>query len=84
MNLQTTLNVAHVISAAQGIERIARLLPGTGEVVYGTARRIVGGDTDILTACLEVTLDCGTEVAWNVGVLAQEVEGRTFIVRPDA
>lgn len=83
MNLTTLINAATVIGAAQSTAKVARLLDN-GDVVLGTARRISGDTEDVLHASLEVTTNQGMEVAWNVGVLAQEVATGEFVVNPDA
>ena len=82
MDIRTVINVAVVISAAQRNSRVARLMPVTGDIVYGTARRITGDTSDALKANLEVTTVQGWEISWPVAELAEEVEVGEFVVYP--
>lgn len=85
MNLDSVLLASDIVRATIRNARVAVLLDD-GNVIYGTARRIHGGqrdDEDIRNAELEITLDSGREYPVNVGVAMQWARKGDLVIDAD-
>ncbi len=90
MTWDDTNNIAHLLHAAQGGWKVARLI--NGDVITGTARHFVkdpdsaaflSGTDDVRDAYLRVTTTQGMEVFWPISDLAPEVGSGEFVAPYD-
>jgi|1185.fasta_scaffold392797_2 hypothetical protein len=79
MDVQTLISATALVTAAQQGTRVAWLTDG-GEVVYGTARRIVGDQVE--ESSLEVTTFGGMEVTFPLMDLVTKYRSGYFVINP--
>ncbi len=79
LSIGDVMSLAAVIDTAVHNSKVARVMPETGDIVYGTARSIgdlegnfLSDGSDVREAWLRVTSRSGWELFWSVKVLAEE------------